>query len=42
METILRCCFAVGVDVAMLESEEKAHKKEERYGVELTLKYRPR
>ena len=27
METIIKCCFAAGVDVAMLENEEKAGKR---------------
>ena len=41
MKTRIWCCFAAGVDVAMLESEEKATKVE-RLEVELAFKYGPR
>ena len=37
IETIIWCCFAAGVDAAMLESEEKAQKEEVRFGVESAL-----
>ena len=41
MKTIVWCCFAAGVGVAMLVSEETARKREERFGAEVALKYRP-
>ena len=34
IEAIIWCCFAAGVDAAMLESEEKAHKKKKK-GLEM-------
>ena len=43
MKTIIWCCFAADVDVVMLESEERPTKEEEeRFGVQLALKYRSR
>ena len=43
MRTIILYCFAAGIDVALLENDEKRRaKQEERFGVELVLKYRPR